>query len=199
MLKCISTAHARTKCGHRFWARHFSCKFRYKVGLMTCWRAFRLCRLAQSGCVCLRSGHVGLAMNFWSRITPLELALALVQVYFCPGWKKLPNMTVQVFIVAAQVCHYLRQPIHAMSLYVLHCIHISWCYCRICHIFLVVKIISLYKKRFLDGRDHEFRKNVSMDARYRLSKQYFRAGIARHNPGGNHPRKYRRLFVAKML
>ena len=48
MLKCISTAHARTKCGHRFWARHFSCKFRYKVGLMTCWRAFRLCRLAQS-------------------------------------------------------------------------------------------------------------------------------------------------------
>ena len=151
-------------------------------------------------CVCLRSGHVGLAMNFWSRITPLELALALVQVYFCPGWKKLPNMTVQVFIVAAQVCHYLRQPIHA----------ICHCMCYIAYIsadataeYVISSLSS--KSSHCTRKDSwmagimKFRKNVSMDARYRLSKQYFRAGIARNNPGGNHPKKYRRLFVAKML
>ena len=151
-------------------------------------------------CVCLRSGHVGLAMKFWSRITPLELALALVQVYFCPGWKKLPNMTVQVFIVAAQVCHYLRQPIHA----------ICHCMCYIAYIsadataeYVISSLSS--KSSHCTRKDSwmagimKFRKNVSMDARYRLSKQYFRAGIARNNPGGNHPKKYRRLFVAKML
>ena len=187
-----------------FWAHsgrgHFSCKFLYKVALVKSPNAFRLRRLAQSVCVCLRSGHVGLAMNFWSRITPLELALALVQVYFCPGWKKLPNMTVQVFIVAAQVCHYLRQPIHA----------ICHCMCYIAYIsadataeYVISSLSS--KSSHCTRKDSwmagimKFRKNVSMDARYRLSKQYFRAGIARNNPGGNHPKKYRRLFVAKML
>ena len=38
MLKCISTAQARTKCVSVFWAqsgpRHFSCKFPYKAALL---------------------------------------------------------------------------------------------------------------------------------------------------------------------
>ena len=58
MLKCISTAQARTKCVSAFWAqfglRHFTRRFPYKVALVKCWSAFRLRRLAHS--VCLRSG-----------------------------------------------------------------------------------------------------------------------------------------------
>ena len=58
MLKCMSIAQARTKCVPAFWAqsgpRHFTCKFLYKVALVTWWHAFWPRRLAQSGC--LRSG-----------------------------------------------------------------------------------------------------------------------------------------------
>ena len=46
MLKCISTAQARTKCVSAFWAR--SRHFFYKVALVTCWRSFWLRRLVQS-------------------------------------------------------------------------------------------------------------------------------------------------------
>ena len=59
-LTCILTAQARTKSVSAFWAqsgaRHFSCKFRSKVALLNFWLSFRLRRLAQSLCVCLRSG-----------------------------------------------------------------------------------------------------------------------------------------------
>ena len=52
MLACISTAQARAKCLSAFWAdswaRHFSCKFPYKVILVKRRSAFRLRRLAQS-------------------------------------------------------------------------------------------------------------------------------------------------------
>ena len=52
MLTCISTAQARTKCMSAFWpqsgARHFSCKFPYKVALVKCWRMLACISAAQS-------------------------------------------------------------------------------------------------------------------------------------------------------
>ena len=55
MLKCISTAQTRAKCGPRFWAAAFFLKKSVKkCSLVKCWSAFRLRRLAQS--VVLGSG-----------------------------------------------------------------------------------------------------------------------------------------------
>ena len=58
MMTCISTAQAHTKCWSRFCdptgPQHFTCKFPYKVALLTCWPAFRVRGLAQS--VCLLTG-----------------------------------------------------------------------------------------------------------------------------------------------